>query len=140
MKCKNITLCLANRSGKCLIHSGGTDAIYYHNTKPDVLAQSFADAAKAVTDYRKNWAFINVIDSFRPDDNCKETENVGDIGIIASTDVVALDRCALDLYLSHSSATEAQKQAWQKYHQTDVLEYAEKIGVGKCNYRFVSVD
>ena len=44
---KNVTLCLGSRSGKCLIHSGGTDANHYHDTKPDVLEKSFADALRA---------------------------------------------------------------------------------------------
>lgn len=137
---KNISLCLANRSGKCLIHSGGADPNSYHHTEHHVLAKSFADAAKAALDYRENWAFINVVDSFRPDDRCHGAENVGDIGIIASNDVVALDQCALDLYLSHSSATAEQKRAWCEFHQTDVLEYCENIGIGNRQYRFVNLD
>ena len=137
---KNISLCLASKSGKNLIHSGGTDPDRYHSTEPDVLARSFADAAKAAVTYKPNWAFINVLDSFEPDDHCAQTENLGNIGIIASLDVVAADQCALDLTLERSSADEQTKQAWQDYHQTDVLKYAEDIGVGSRNYRFISLD
>lgn len=72
---KNVTLCLGSRSGKCLIHSGGTDPNHYHNTEPDVLEKSFADALRAALDYKNNWAFINVIDSYEPEDSCKGTKS-----------------------------------------------------------------
>lgn len=137
---KNISLCLASRSGKNLIHSGGTDPNRYHNTAPDVLAQSFADAAKAALDYKQNWAFVNVLDSFPPADRCAGADNPGDIGIVASLDVVALDQCSLDLALSRSRATGAQKAAWLEYHQADVLEYAERLGAGSRSYRLVNLD
>lgn len=137
---KNITLCLGNRSGKCLIHSGGTDENHYHSTEPEVLQKSYVDAAKAVLSYKKNWAFINVLDSFEPDDNCDETENVGNIGIIASNDVVAIDQCSVDLYLAKSNASQKSKNDWCEYHQVDVLKYAEESGIGKRNYQLVNLD
>ena len=137
---KNITLCLASKSGKSLIHSGGTDPNRYHNTAPDVLAASFADAAKAATDYKQNWAFVNVVAGLGPADRCRGADNYGDIGIVASLDVVALDQCSLDLALSRSRASDADKAAWLEYHQADVLEYAEKLGVGSRNYRLVNLD
>lgn len=137
---KNISLCLGNRSGKCIIHSGGTDANRYHNTAPDVLAQSFADAAKAALDYKKNWAFINVLDGFNPEDSCRRTKTVRPIGIIATRDVVAADQCSLDLELAQTAPDAATRTAWEKAHQADVLDYAEQIGCGKKNYRFVNLD
>lgn len=137
---KNISLCLGNRSGKCIIHSGGTDEKHYHSTAPDVLAKSFADAAKAALDYKKNWAFINVLDGFKPEDSCRGTKAVRPIGIIASRDVVAADRCSLDLELSQTAPDAATRTAWETAHQADVLDYAEQIGCGKRNYRFVNLD
>lgn len=137
---KNISLCLASKSGKNLIHSGGKDPNRYHATDPDVLARSFADAAKAAVDYNPNWAFINVLDSFEPDDACRGTSNIGDIGIIASSDVVALDQCALDFTLSRSGADQQTKERWLDYHQTNVLEYAEALGIGSRRYRLVNID
>lgn len=136
---KNITLCLANRSGKCLIHSGGTDAARYHGTQPDILMKSFADAAKAVTDYKKNWAFIDVLDDINPEDGCRNTKNQGKIGIIASADVVALEQCAVDFLIEKADVDQATKAAWKDHHQTKVIEYAESLGVGSRNYRLVEV-
>lgn len=137
---KNISLCLGSRSGKCLIHSGGSDANRYHQSKPDAQARAFADAAKAALGYKKNWAFINVLDSFRVSDSCRGAQNPGDIGIIASRDVVAADQCSVDFQIGRSSADGDVKKEWEAYHQVNVLEYAEQLGCGKRNYRLVNLD
>lgn len=136
---KNITLCLANRSGKCIIHSGGTDENRYHNTEPDVLMKSYADAAKAALDYKKNWAFINVLDDINPEDGCRNAKNQGKIGIIASNDIVALEQCAVDFLINNADIDEATKNQWKTTHQTGVIEYAESLGCGTRNYRLVEL-
>ena len=135
---KNVTLCLGSRSGKCLIHSGGTDANRYHDTKPDVLEKTFADALRAALDYKKNWVFINVIDSYEPEDNCKGAKNIGNIGIIASSDPVAIDQCSVD-FVAGAAETEDLRAQWEEAHQVKVLEYAENLGGGKRHYRLVEI-
>lgn len=137
---KNISLCLASRSGKCLIHSGGTDANRFRNMSADITMQSFADAAKAALDAKKNWAFVNVLDRFRPEDSCPGAQNPGNIGIIASRDVVAIDQCAVDFQIGLAPADDATKSAWETQHQVAVLDYAETLGCGKRHYRFVNLD
>lgn len=136
---KNITLCLANCSGKCIIHSHGTDENHYHNTQPDDLMKSFADAVQAVTNYKKNWVFIDVLDDINPEYGCKNTKNQGKIGVIASNDVVAFEQCAVDFLIEKADVDEATKAAWKTQHQTKVIEYAENLGVGTRNYRLVEV-
>ncbi len=136
---KNITLCLSNRSGKCIIHSHGTDENRYHNTEPEDLMKSFADACQAVTRYKKNWAFIDVLDDINPEDSCRNTKNQGKIGIIASNDVVALEQCAVDFLIENADVDEATKSQWKNQHQTKVIEYAENLGCGTRNYRLVEI-
>lgn len=136
---KNISLCMGNRSGKCLIHSAGEDANRYHNTPADVLPRTFVDAASAVLDYKKNWAFINVLDAMKPQDSCDGTTARSDIGIFASTDVVALDQCCTDYELSLASSA-AQREQWARFHQVNVMEYAEAHSLGRRNYRLVEIN
>ena len=136
---KNISLCLANKSGKCIIHSGGTDENHYHNTPADVLEKSFADAAKAALDYKQNWAFINVLDDIDPQDGCLETKNLGRIGIIASNDIVALEQCTLDFVIEKVNVSGKTKAEWKKSHRTGMVEQLEKLGGGTRNYRLVEV-
>lgn len=136
---KNISLCLANRSGKCIIHSGGTDENHYHNTPTDVLEKSFADAAKAALDYKLNWALINVLDDIDPQDDCKGAKNLGKIGIIASNDIVALEQCTLDFVIEKVDVSDQVKSEWKKEHRTGMVEELEKLGGGTRNYRLVEV-
>lgn len=136
---KNISLCLANRSGKCIIHSGGTDENHYHNTQSDVLMKSFADAAKAALDYRKNWAFINVLDDIEVNDSCSNAMNLGKIGIIASSDIVALEECTKDFLIEKAGIDEKTKAEWNSTHMTKMIEYLENIGGGSRNYRLVEL-
>ncbi len=136
---KNISLCLANRSGKCIIHSGGTDENHYHNTPADVLEKSFADAAKAALDYKSNWAFINVLDDIDPQDGCHDAKNLGKIGIIASNDIVALEQCTLDFVIEKVDVSNEVKSEWKKEHRTGMVEYLEKLGGGTRNYKLVEV-
>ena len=136
---KNITLCMANRSGKCILHSDGKDETRYHSTEHETLMQSFADAAKAALDYKKNWAFINVLEDIDSADNCKDVKNLGKIGIIASNDIVALEQCAVDFMIENADVDESVKSAWKIAHQVGVIEYAEKLGCGSRNYRLVEI-
>lgn len=101
--------------------------------------KSFADAAQAALNYKKNWAFIDVLDDINPEDGCKNTKNQGKIGIIASNDVVALEQCAVDFLIEKADVDEATKTAWKTQHQTKVIEYAENLGCGTRNYRLVEV-
>ena len=137
---KNISLCLGSLSGKAIIHSAGTNENSYERKDDDITSQSFADAAKAAMDYKRGrWAFINVMDKFEPSDSCKDTKNLGDIGIIASLDPVAVDQASCDFEFG-AAPSEEIRNAWEKTHSVDLLEYAEKIGVGSRHYQLVSVD
>lgn len=125
--------------GKCIIHSGGTDESHYHSTPADVLEKSFADAAKAALDYKKNWAFINVLDDIEPNDNCRGAKNLGKIGIIASSDIVALEQCTLDFVIEKADVDSAAKAEWKAAHRVGMIEQLEKLGGGTRNYRLVEV-
>lgn len=126
--------------GKCIIHSGGKDDRFYHNTEPEVLMKSFADATKAALDYKNNWAFIDVLDDVDPVDSCKSTKNQGKIGIIASNDIVALEQCAVDFLINKADVDEKTKNDWKEWHQIKVIEYCEQNKIGNRNYKLVDVD
>lgn len=137
---KNISLCLGSLSGKAIIHSGGTNEVSFERKGDDITAQSFADAAKAAMDYKQGrWAFVNVLDAFEPADDCRDTKNLGDIGIIASIDPVALDQAACD-FVFGAAPDENTRNVWEATHSVNLLEYAEKIGVGKRSYQLISLD
>lgn len=67
-----------------------------------------------------------------------------DIGILASTDPVALDKACLDLIFNHQGGEgddpEPLKERIKQRHGTHTVEYAEKIGLGTQKYNLISLD
>ena len=136
---KNMSICLASISGKAILHSAGQNEQSYVNISGTVREQSFADGVQAAMNYKKGrWCFINVLDNFDPDDSCQGTKNLGDIGILASLDPVALDQAAVDMTFG-AADTEQRRQQWEEAHNVNILHYAEQLGVGRRHYRLVEV-
>ena len=97
---KNISIGLASSHGKANIHGAGKpDEMWTadHNS----FLESMAEAAKTIVDYEKgNMVFINVMANMSVDcDCCAKAEDpcMKDIGILASTDPVAIDQACIDL-------------------------------------------
>ena len=69
---------------------------------------------------------------------------MNDIGILASTDPVALDQACVDLVFNYPSkkgddATALIKRINSR-HGVHIIEHAEKIGLGTRNYHLQSID
>lgn len=67
-----------------------------------------------------------------------------DMGILASTDPVALDRACLDLVFNHESISGDDASALirriESLHGTHTVEYAEQIGLGTQAYNLINLD
>lgn len=67
-----------------------------------------------------------------------------DMGILASTDPVALDRACLDLVFNHESVAGDDASALirriENLHGTHTVEYAEKIGLGTQEYNLINLE
>jgi uncharacterized Fe-S center protein len=110
-----------------------------------------AAAAQAVHDYfkqeGKDIVYINVMNNMSVDCDCDghpAAPRIKDIGILASTDPVALDQACLDLVFNHVSSQGDDAKPLQdrinKKHGTHTVEYAEQIGLGTRKYTIVSID
>jgi len=103
----------------------------------------------------KKCIFINFITDVAPACDCyphNDAVIVGDIGIVASTDPVAIDQASVDLVNKsegnpHSCLKSALEPGGDKfkalYPNIDwplQLEYAEKIGLGSRDYELIKVD
>ncbi len=136
---KNLTICLADTSGKANIHSAGRVQNGYSPAQMDEFLESMADAAKAAVDYRKDkWVFINVINGFKPDDKCSDAKDEPVIGIIASTDPVAVDQAAVD-FVYGTAPSQAVRDKWEQDHNVRLLKYAEERGVGQRHYQLKEI-
>ena len=146
---KNISIGFASGqstkdSGKVYIHSGGTktQGSIWGDQIP--FLESMAEAAKSVVQYMnggKNIAFINVLNRLSVDCDCDgnpHEPDMHDIGILASTDPLAIDQAAIDLvYAAKDSGSLIERiESRQGLH---TLDYAAEIGLGKRTYRLTEI-
>jgi uncharacterized Fe-S center protein len=147
---KNISIGIASSEGKTRIHSGGVFSkppidIGSLLTNQDVFTESMAEAAKSVSDYEgngQNIVYISVMNNMSIDCDCvsSPTEvDMHDIGILASTDPVALDQACIDLVFRAKDGQSLQNRILEK-NGLHILTHAEEIGFGTRAYEIVNVD
>lgn len=141
---KNISIGIASSEGKSWIHSGGTRRSGFGGEQ-DAFLESMAEAAKAVSDSLdngQNIMYINVMNHLSIDCDCdgNPTEpDMHDIGIVASTDPVALDQACVDLIYAAEDGQSLIKRI-ESRNGIHTLEHAEAIGLGSRTYELVSLD
>ena len=124
------------------------DAITYDfDIESEILQKSMAEhAAGALKGKENRSAFFNYIISVTKDCDCFDTPNmikiVDDIGIIASTDPVAVDAAALDLVENKSGRKLAEliKSSRPRLDPRHQIRHAERIGLGRADYELVEID
>jgi hypothetical protein len=148
---KNQSIGVASREGKFYIHSAGASKTRWRIAEQDDFLESMAVAAQAVHNYFKqdgrNIVYINVMNNLSVDCDCDGSParpEMHDIGILASTDPVALDKACLDLVFNYKSTSGDDASALQKrinrQHGTYIVDYAEQLGLGSMKYTIVNLD
>ena len=142
---KNISIGIASSKGKSYIHSGGTSTSGFDGEQ-DAFLESMAEAGKAVSDSLgngKNIVYVNVMNNLSVDCDCDgypAKPKMKDIGILASTDPVALDQACVDLVYQQKKGDGASLvKRIESLNGLLTLEYAEKIGLGSRKYSLVDV-
>lgn len=140
---KNISIGFASSSGKSLIHSAGTRTSGFGGASQDDFLESMAEAASAVaTDKGDDIVYISVMNNLSVDCDCDSNPaepDMHDIGILASTDPVALDKACVDLvYEAPDGASLIQRM--ESRNGIHTLEYGAEIGLGNLNYEIVNID
>lgn len=142
---KNISIGIGSSEGKCWIHSGGQSMDSPWGGEQDAFLESMAEAGKSVSDALgngKNIAYINVMNRLSIDCDCNGNPaepDIHDIGILASTDPVALDQACIDLIWAAEN-NEAFVERVESLNGLLTLEHAENIGLGSRMYNLVSID
>lgn len=142
---KNMSIGIASANGKRLIHSGGTSTTSWGNPTQEQFLETMAEAAKAVVDHAgDNILYVNVMNNLSVDCDCDsspEDPKMGDVGILASLDPVALDKACVDLvYASEDHGKIHLIERMESRKGIQALIHAEKIGMGSRNYELVSID
>ena len=148
---KNQSIGVASSAGKLYIHSAGRSTSRWMSDDQDGFLESMAAAAQAVHDYfkadGKDIIYIDVMNNMSVDCDCDghpAKPRLKDIGILASTDPVALDKACLDLVFDHIDSTGDDAKPLQerinRQHGTHIIGYAESIGLGVQKYNLVNID
>lgn len=137
---KNISIGLASSHGKANIHGAGKPEEIW-TADHDSFLESMAEADKTIMDYEKNIVFINVMANMSVDCDCcavAEDPCMKDIGILASTDPVALDQACIDLvYKSNDPGRDHLIERIESRNGLHTIEVAEKLNVGTRNYELI---
>lgn len=149
---KNQSIGVASANGKTYIHTAGKTEnvaeLWNNIAEQDHFLESMAAAAQGVADYfGDKILYINVMNNMSIDCDCDahpHDPEMKDIGILASTDPVALDQACLDLVFAVKPTEGDNNQPLvnriQQLHGTYTVDHAEKIGLGSKNYKIISID
>ncbi len=149
---KNISIGIGSTHGKAYIHSAGvtTDPgkCWSVGTKQDDFLESMADACKAVISFMKEngkpMVYISVANRLSVDCDCDahpHEPEMGDLGIFASLDPVALDQACYDaVKQSDDPGKAALIERMDSRHAIRTVEAAFEHGLGERTYEIVSID
>ena len=143
---KQLSIGCASTAGKSLIHTAGkTDDQYkLWDSLPeqDHFLEAMADAAESVHNHFKdNIVYINVMKNLSVDCDCDGNASapcMEDIGILASTDPIAIDQACLDLvYNSNDEGKEKLIERIESRHGVHTIEAASELGFGEREYELI---
>lgn len=140
---KNISIGLGSSEGKAWIHSAGSSRTNPWGGDQDAFLESMAEAGKSVSDYLGDQiVYINVMNRLSVDCDCDGNPaepDMHDIGILASTDSVALDQACIDLVYGAEDGQSLVNRI-ESRNGLHTLEHAQQIGLGSRSYELVSID
>ena len=146
---KQLSIGCASSEGKSWIHSAGQSKdqtkIWANLPEQDKFLESMADAASSVVKhFGKNIVFINVMCNLSVDCDCcavAEDPCMKDIGILASTDPIAIDQACMDLiYNSKDPGRDHFVARVERQNGIHTIEAAAEIGFGTREYEMINVD
>lgn len=141
---KQLSIGIASSFGKAYIHGAGDPAEIW-TSDHDKFLESMADAALSVIEYFKgNAVYINVMKNMSVDCDCcavAEDPCIKDIGILISTDPVAIDQACLDLVYA-AKDDPGQKHFLERVESRNgvhTIEAAAALGAGSREYELIEV-
>lgn len=146
---KNISIGIASSAGKAWIHSAGktkSQTEVWKNLPPqNDFLESMTEAAKAIIDHcGDRILYISVANNLSVDCDCvakPEDPKMGDIGILASLDPVALDKACVDMVRASEDHGKIHLiERIDSRNGMHTLDYAEQLGMGSQDYELVVLD
>lgn len=142
---KNIGIgCADGRIGKKMIHTGNSDNQW--GIVREEFMERIAESSKAIVDHFGNRiSFINVLRNMSVDCDCAGTQaatpTVPNIGILASTDILAIDQASVDLvYTLPEHFRHDLVERIETRHGLRQLSYMKELGMGHDRYVLLDSD
>ena len=139
--CKNIGIgCADGRVGKAMIHTTpGSDDMW--DISNEEFMERMTESAKAVADhFGKHIVYINVLRNMSVSCDCEgcaaEPVVTPNVGILASTDLLAVDQASVDLIYAMQEHQHADLvERMESRHGLRQLSYMKELGMGNDRYR-----
>ncbi|MBQ7516523.1 MAG: DUF362 domain-containing protein [Schwartzia sp.] len=150
---KNIAIgCASGQHGKKQVH-GYTGAempppgnVWFDGSVPlqDEFMELMAESAKATIDYfGKHITFLNVMRRMSVDCDCAGTRaaepTIPDIGIAASTDLLAIDQACMDMVYASQKNHDLVERI-ESRHGLRQLSYMKELRMGNPQYELISIE
>jgi uncharacterized protein len=132
-KCEGCAMCIAYcNHGKVIIPWRGRSA--------EGLQRKIAEYSKAVLSLFPSAQYINILEKITKDCDCMGVAQepiMPDLGILYSTDIVAIDKASIDLAEEHSAGAFGKINT---HDNTMQVRIAQELGLGTMDYKLVSLD
>ena len=140
---KQLSIGVASSYGKAYIHGAGNPKQIW-TADHDSFLESMADAASSVVEYFKgNAVNINVMKNMSVDCDCcavAEDPCLADMGVLASTDPIAIDQACIDLVYGCDDPGKAHfLERVESRNGVHTIESAAALGFGSREYELVEV-
>ena len=141
---KQLSIGFASAFGKKYIHGVGQTENFWKSDR-DQFLESMADAASSVIDFFKGQiVYINVMKNMSVDCDCcavAEDPCIADIGILVSTDPVAIDQACVDLVYACSDPGKPHLiQRIESRNGIHTIEAAAELGLGSREYELITIE
>ena len=143
---KNIGIgCADGRIGKKWIHThdGSKDQ---WGIRTEELMEKISESTKATIDFfGKNIAYVNVMRNMSVSCDCEgvaaEPVVTPNVGILASTDILAIDQACVDIiYAMKDEENKHMKERIESRHGLRQLSYMKELGMGNDRYILIDLD
>ena len=140
---KQLSIGCASSYGKAYIHGAG-DPEKFWTVDHDSFLRSMADAAGSVVElFKGNIVYVNVMKNMSVDCDCcavAEDPSIADIGILVSTDPIAIDQACIDLVYACSDPGKPHLlERIESRNGILTIEAAAELGYGSREYELVEV-
>jgi len=140
---KQLSIGCASSYGKAYIHGAGEPEKIW-TADHDSFLESMADAAGSVVEFFKgNIVYVNVMKNMSVDCDCcavAEDPCIADIGILVSTDPIAVDQACIDLVYACSDPGKPHLlERIESRNGVHTIEAAAELGYGSREYNLIEV-